>query len=361
MKCTTEQGLMARMKIHKSFTATRKLSDNGMSHKCLHWSIAQHIAMVLLVLGLGTSTTLAQIRAYVANTGDSFTASGTVSVIDTATNTVVATIPVGPIPFAPIGIAITPDGTRVYVTNAGDPFDRASGTVAVIDTATNTVVATIPVGILPEAVAITPDGTRAYVANTASGTASVIDTATNIVVATVAGLLDPLGVAITPDGTRAYVTNENGHVLIIDIATNTVVTDIGVGAVPIGIAITPDGTRAYVADEANFAVSVIDTATNTVVAYIPDLAAFGVAITPDGTRAYVAGAASNTVSVIDTATNTVVATIPVGSLPLWVAITPAPRVPTSIEQCEHGGYLKFGPPAGPFKNQGQCVSYVEHH
>jgi len=67
MKCTTEQGLMARMKIHKSFTATRKLSDNGMSHKCLHWSIAQHIAMVLLVLGLGTSTTLAQIRAYVAN------------------------------------------------------------------------------------------------------------------------------------------------------------------------------------------------------------------------------------------------------------------------------------------------------
>ncbi len=70
---------------------------------------------------------------------------------------------------------------------------------------------------------------------------------------------------------------------------------------------------------------------------------------------------SDFVSVIDTATNTVVATIPVGPLPLWVAITPAPQAPKSKEECEHGGYLKFGPPAGPFKNQGQCVSYVKHH
>ena len=38
----------------------------------------------------------------------------TVSVIDTATNTVVATIPVGGNPF---GVAITPDGTRAYVTD----------------------------------------------------------------------------------------------------------------------------------------------------------------------------------------------------------------------------------------------------
>ena len=152
-------------------------------------------------------------------------------------------------------------------------------------------------------------------------------------------------------------------VLVIDTATNTVVATIAVGQTPFGVAITPDGTRAYVTNQNSNTVSVIDTATNTVVATIPvGLRPAGVAITPDGTRAYVANVCrDNTVSVIDTATNTVVATIAVGSLPLWVAITPAPRVPTSIEQCEHGGYLKFGPPAGPFKNQGQCVSYVEHH
>jgi YVTN family beta-propeller protein len=122
-------------------------------------------------------------------------------------------------------------------------------------------------------------------------------------------------------------------------------------------------TRAYVTTNA---VSVIDTATNTVVATIPvGVSPIGVAITPDGTRAYVTNEGSNTVSgtvsVIDTATNTVVATIPVGPGPFGIAITPAPQAPTSKEQCKHGGYLKFGPPAGPFKNQGQCVSYVEHH
>ena len=78
------------------------------------------------------------------------------------------------------------------------------------------------------------------------------------------------------------------------------------------------------------------------------------------TSAYVTNL-SGTVSVIDTTTNTVVATIPVGSGPVAVAITPVRRTPTSKEQCKHHGYLNFGPPAGPFKNQGRCISYVEHH
>ena len=73
--------------------------------------------------------------------------SGTVSVIEIATNTVAATIPVGDIP---LGVAITSDGAHVYVTNAG------SATVSVIEAATNTVVATVPVGDLPADVAITP-------------------------------------------------------------------------------------------------------------------------------------------------------------------------------------------------------------
>jgi YVTN family beta-propeller protein len=109
-------------------------------------------------------------------------------------------------------------------------------------------------------------------------------------------------------------------------------------------------------------VSVIDTATNTVVATIPvGMGPIGIAITPDGTRAYVTNDVSNTVSVIDTAANTVVETIPVGVRPVAVAITPAPQIPTRKEDCKHDGFLKFGPPAGPFKNQGQCVSFVEHH
>jgi len=75
----------------------------------------------------------------------------TVSVIDTATNTVIATIPVG---FEPVGVAVTPDGSKVYITN------NNSSTVSVIDTVTNTVTATIPVGLFPFGVAVTPDGSR---------------------------------------------------------------------------------------------------------------------------------------------------------------------------------------------------------
>ena len=44
-----------------------------------------------------------------------------------------------------------------YITNA------VSNTVSVIDTATNNVTATVPVGIEPTGVAVSPDGTKVYV------------------------------------------------------------------------------------------------------------------------------------------------------------------------------------------------------
>src|SRR6266566_730045 len=114
MKYRTERDLAERVNIQSSCATTCKLSDNGTSHKCWHRTIGQHLSIALFLLipmGVGFSATAhAQIRAYVANEPD------TVSVIDTSTNTVVATIPVGIIPEA---IAITPDGTRAYVANAG--------------------------------------------------------------------------------------------------------------------------------------------------------------------------------------------------------------------------------------------------
>jgi len=142
------------------------------------------VSLGLLGVMLASTPAEAQPFAYVTNFS-----SNTVSVIDTATNTVVATVPVG---TNPEGVAITPDGTRAYVANNG------SGTVSLIDTASNTVVATVQVGTNPEGVAITPDGTRAYVANMGGGTVSVIDTATNTVVATVPVDRGPFGVAIGP-------------------------------------------------------------------------------------------------------------------------------------------------------------------
>src|SRR5260221_12611304 len=82
--------------------------------------------------------------------------------------------------------------------------------------------------------------TFAYVTNIFANTVSVIDTASNTVVATVAVGSGPFGVAITPDGTRAYVANENSNsVSVIDTASNTVVATVAVGSGPNWVGILP--------------------------------------------------------------------------------------------------------------------------
>ena len=65
-----------------------------------------------------------------------------------------------------------------------------------IDTATNTIVATIPVGQRPWNMAITPDGRKLYVANGRSGSVSVIDTQSNTKLRDVAVEKLPWGVVI---------------------------------------------------------------------------------------------------------------------------------------------------------------------
>ncbi|AOW93973.1 hypothetical protein BFN03_18445 [Rhodococcus sp. WMMA185] len=91
--------------------------------------------------------------------------------------------------------------------------------------AADTVIDTIGVGASPRGIAITPDGTRAYVTNEVDDNVSVIDTATNAIVdAPIPVGNGPIGVAITPNGARAYVTSpSDSTVLVIDTGTNTVI------------------------------------------------------------------------------------------------------------------------------------------
>ena len=203
-----------------------------------------------------------------------------------------------------------------------------------IDTATNTVTATVTVGDGPFGVAATPDGSRVYVANFTSGTVSVIDTATNAVVATVTVEDGTQGVVVTPEGSRVYVTNRSAAtVSVIDTATNLVTATVTVGGSPSGIDVSPDGSRVYLANSFSGTVSVIDTATNAVVATVAvGNSPRGVAVMPDGSRVYVANSNSRTVSVIDTSNNMVVATVQVGSGPAAFGdfISPGPGLPVPM-------------------------------
>src|ERR1700690_3248450 len=93
-------------------------------------------------------------------------------------------------------------GPFLYITN------HDSNNVSVIDTATNTVTATIPVGNHPTGIAVDYLGARAYTANALDGTISVIDAATNTVNATIQmGGIHPIGAALNPNSTRLYVTD----------------------------------------------------------------------------------------------------------------------------------------------------------
>jgi YVTN family beta-propeller protein len=93
--------------------------------------------------------------------------SDTVSVINGANNTVIATIPVG---SRPMGVAYDPSNGYIYVTNWN------SGTVSVINGKTNIVIANITVGQGPTGIAYDPSNGYIYVANFASGTVSIIST-----------------------------------------------------------------------------------------------------------------------------------------------------------------------------------------
>lgn len=248
-------------------------------------------------------------------------AAGSVLVIDMLTGLLATQIQVG---VAPLGIAASPDGTRLYVANSG------SNTVSVISTSSNTVIQTIGVGNLPTYVAVNSAGTFAYVTNQASNTVSVINTATFAVVATIPVGNGPTGVAVTPNGAFVYVTNNgltelSNTVSVIDASTNAVSATITTPAVPIDVVITPDGAFAYVVSDQNpGVVSVINTATNTISASI-NVGVFPItiAISPDGTKAYVGNVQSHNLSVIDIASNTVTATI---NMPAGKGILPFPTV-----------------------------------
>ena len=227
--------------------------------------------------------------------------SGTVSVIDGATNTVTATVTVG---TWPQGVGVDPTTDTIYVANEN------SDNVSVIDGATNAVTATIAVGYYPRGVWVDPTTDTVYVANAGSHSVSVIDGATNAVTATVTVATNPIGVAVDPTTDTVYVVNHTtDNVSVIDGATNAVTATVTVSTGPRDVAVDPTTDTIYVVNTGSHSVSVIDGATNTVTATVTvGTSPTGVAVDPTTDTIYVPSMRNNNVSVIDGATNTVTAT-----------------------------------------------------
>jgi len=278
------------------------------------------------------SETTSSRRVYVTNEG-----SGDVTVIDAATDSVLATIPVGK---RPRGIRVSPDRRTVYVALSGSPFaapsarnedlapaDKKADGIGVIDALTNKLIRILPGGSDPEQFVVSLDGTRLYVANEDASLASVVDVMSGKVIRTIPVGEEPEGVALSPDGKIVYVTAENSQtVSVIETETNQVKTTFKVGPMPRTAAFMPDGSRAYVTSETSATVSVVDTAqhrvTHTIKLEGQNVRPMGVAVAPDGKRVYVTTGHGGRVFVIDTSTHRVSASFEVGKRPWGIAITP---------------------------------------
>ena len=192
--------------------------------------------------------------AYVPNL---FDGTGSVSVIDIATGTVASTIAVS----YPFGTAVSPDGTRLYVTSLFGGGTDNGDSVAVIDTTTDTVLRTITLGsyaaVQPNGVAVDAVRNKLYVAYSNLDKLGIIDLTDDSITEVTVGD-NPIGVAVGPRGRGVYVTNNaDGTVSVVDPDTATVTATITVGVNPAGIEAHHDTRRVFVANTGSSTVSVI--------------------------------------------------------------------------------------------------------
>src|SRR5262245_10834947 len=191
---------------------------------------------------------------------------------------------------APSGLSLSADGARLYVAL------NMTHQVAVIDTATRSIITRVPVGIYPYTTVRSLDGTKVYVSNwggkvpgptdftdgmfpvvvdrrtgiPVTGTVSVLDTGTNAVVKTIEVGLHPTGMALSPSGDRLYVTNANSDtVSVVDTGTDSLAKSVHVGHLgpgrdpvlgssPNAVAVSIDGETLYVANASENAIAVVD-------------------------------------------------------------------------------------------------------
>ena len=253
--------------------------------------------------------------------------SNTVSVIDAKTNTVRFTVSVGRLPLS---LGLTPNGSKLYVNNIYD------GTVSDIETATNTVSHTFPVsgGF---GLAVSPDGTQLYV--TSNVGVSIFDTATDKAAGTVASYpvsSVPEWVAFTPNGAAAYVLNFNNVTMIVT-ATKTVgqkFIGINTQEQASGMALCPQRQKLYVTDFSSVRIiSLTNNTFTTAITVTQSLILGRPGLVPSGKTLYVPihsvvvgrfAEPGHQVVKLDTATDQVAATrLSVGAGPEVVAVAPS--------------------------------------
>ncbi|WP_223485358.1 YncE family protein [Pseudomonas sp. A-RE-19] len=202
----------------------------------------------------------------------------------------------------PRGIAISDDGSRVFVCN------YISGNVSVIDTSNKKVIHTIAVERYPQSIVLANGGKRAYVTNYGSSSVSVIDTDTYEVGNVTVGKY-PWGVVVSRDGKHVYVTvrQDKEWLAIIDARTYAVSRVRGLPSPSISVDISLDDSRLYISSTNSptgpfqDALTVLSSKTFKVINIIKTAQyPSAVTVSPDGREVYVVGLDARKLTVLDT-------------------------------------------------------------
>jgi YVTN family beta-propeller protein len=272
--------------------------------------------------------------AYVMNTGYALRA---VQVVDTGTGKILQTIPR---PETFYGMALGADARHLYTAGG------FAGTVDVWDVGSDgtlTAASQIPIPMsknganpYPAGIALSPDGTKLWVGEFLGQQIDEVDLTTSTVTASVPLMDRAYSLLYVPSRQQLWVTGFGGTKLnVIDVSTHQIVDTLDIGPNPNGLALSKDESRVFVSVSDADRVAAVDVATRKVVATqsvgdpeiadakgapLPADSPAGVLLDPDGQKLYVVRAADNAVSILDAATLAPRAAIPVGWYPTSVAI-----------------------------------------
>jgi len=238
--------------------------------------------------------------------------------ISTATNTVTYTS--GHLDYLPVGIAVNADGTKLYI-NAnqtlqsdpfGDYFDYIGQGTRIYSNSTHAGIGWIPTQGSTYALAVSPDGSTLYRTDSYDQSLQAIDiTGGNGGWSTLAWQ-DGMRIAVSPNNSKVYLL-QSGYVAIFDVATQQIIEQNNISSAGTGFTVSPDGSYLYVSDTYGAKVRVVSTSAWSVLATVTfplGSRPWGVAAAPGGSAVYVASNGAAAVRVLTAAPSVVAPAAP---------------------------------------------------